>query len=191
LIAFDTVKNRRLGYAVDPTASMTGRWATDNTGAISLNGASTGNTSTDSTAFTPFSITSGFVVGLNTLDFIVDNTSCVGLNCFNPTGLRVELTGTMSPSPSPNRPCRPFSCAPDSLSSRFVVVTADRVRFNTSLLCESESGVPKLLSFEQAAIRLSVGTRFLASRKAGVRQFLLPNERTYQNAVVKLISSKG
>ena len=74
------------------TASITGQWAADNTGSnIRLNGVSTGNTASGFTAFTPFSLTSGFVTGANTLDFVVNNID-------GPTGLRVELSGTATPA---------------------------------------------------------------------------------------------
>ncbi len=78
----------------DPTtASITGNWATDNGGVdILINGISTGNANTiQFTAYTPFSITNGFIDGLNTIDFEVNNAS-VGW-----TGLRVELSGTATP----------------------------------------------------------------------------------------------
>jgi hypothetical protein len=75
---------------LDPsTASITGRWATDNPGLdILINGVSTGQVNTIGfTAFTPFSINTGFTSGINTLDFIVQEQGVV-------TGLRVEMTGT-------------------------------------------------------------------------------------------------
>ena len=39
----------------------------------------------------PFVINSGFVLGLNTLDFVVNNSF------FGPTALRVEMTSTATP----------------------------------------------------------------------------------------------
>lgn len=70
------------------TAAIAGLWATDDSGTnILLNGASTGSSAGGFSSFTSFSITSGFVAGTNTLDFIVSNTG-------GPTGLRVEMTGT-------------------------------------------------------------------------------------------------
>ncbi len=75
------------------TAVITGRWATDNAGLdILINGISTGNTNTTQFgSFTSFSINSGFIAGVNTLDFIVNNGG-------GPTGLRVDqLQGTASP----------------------------------------------------------------------------------------------
>jgi hypothetical protein len=90
------------------TASISGKWATDNSGEILINGASTGNTSFDLTSFTPFSITIGFVAHLNTLDFVVDNTNCASFGCFNPSGVRVELTGSIEPVPPVPEPSSLF-----------------------------------------------------------------------------------
>jgi len=77
----------------DPsTAFIAGQWATDNeAGPIRLNGGSTGSTTgpTDFSFFTPFTISSGFVAGVNTLDFPVVND--VVSFPVNPTGLRVEF----------------------------------------------------------------------------------------------------
>jgi hypothetical protein len=92
------------------TASIVGLWATDNTGVdILINGISTGNSipyggGSPTTnpwsfqVFTPFSITSGFDKGLNTLEFLVYQDGG------SPTGLRVEMTGTydLKPIPEPS-----------------------------------------------------------------------------------------
>ena len=73
------------------TASITGQWSTDNEGVdILINGVSTGNTIPNPVSyesFTPFTIGSGFVSGINTLDFLVNNDG-------GPTALRVEMTAT-------------------------------------------------------------------------------------------------
>ncbi|WP_394762373.1 PEPxxWA-CTERM sorting domain-containing protein [Phenylobacterium sp.] len=70
------------------TALITGRWATDDHGYdVKINGISTGQNAGFATNWTAFSITSGFVAGTNTLDFIVYNSG-------GPTGLRVEMAGT-------------------------------------------------------------------------------------------------
>lgn len=86
---------------LDPsTASISGRWATDNEGVdILINGAATGNTIPDPgpgayTTWHAFSITGGFVSGVNTLDFIIHNGG-------GPTGLRVEMEGTAAAVPKP------------------------------------------------------------------------------------------
>lgn len=71
----------------DPaTVVIAGDWSTDNAGIdILINGLSTGQANTAQfPAFTPFSITSGFLAGLNTIDFKVNN-SAIGF-----TGLRVD-----------------------------------------------------------------------------------------------------
>jgi hypothetical protein len=78
------------------SAVIAGNWATDNEGVdILINGVSTGDSNLNGFAsFTAFSITSGFVGGINTLDFIVNNDG-------GPTGLRVEATGTADAIPEP------------------------------------------------------------------------------------------
>ncbi len=73
-----------------PTAVVSGHWTSDDTGIqVLLNGVVTGFTSDGN--FTvlgnPFSLSTGFVAGANTLDFVVNNGS-------GPTGVRVELSGT-------------------------------------------------------------------------------------------------
>jgi hypothetical protein len=82
------------GY--DPTtAVIVGQWATDNEGLdILINGQSTGQRNTAQFAsFTPFRINSGFIRGGNTLTFVVNNADGPGNN---PTGLRVEMEGTVA-----------------------------------------------------------------------------------------------
>ncbi|MEO1468953.1 MAG: hypothetical protein AAFV86_07855 [Pseudomonadota bacterium] len=80
------------------TAILTGSFATDNTpGTIELNGTDVGVASNGFTAFTNFTITSGFVPGINTLSFLVRNAG-------GPTGLRVEISGeaeAVIPLPAP------------------------------------------------------------------------------------------
>ena len=77
----------------ETTANISGEWGVDNDGTdILLNGASTGNFNGNGFAgLTPFSITSGFIAGVNTLDFVVTNAGAAA----GPTGLRVEMTGTV------------------------------------------------------------------------------------------------
>jgi hypothetical protein len=81
------------------TASISGGWSTDNGGIrILLNGVDTGNAPTSTTqygiGFASFSMTSGFLPGINTLDFIVNNDD-------GPTALRVEMTGSADASDTP------------------------------------------------------------------------------------------
>lgn len=78
----------------DPaTAQITGSWAADNSGsALRLNGTVTANTTPGYSGLTTFSIASGFIAGINTLDFVVTEFASGGAN---PTGLRVDgITGT-------------------------------------------------------------------------------------------------
>jgi hypothetical protein len=75
------------------TAQLTGQWSTDNFGYVLLNGATVGFSNTSYAVFTPIAIYSGFVSGVNTLQFAVDNFP----NYPSPTGLRVELSGTALP----------------------------------------------------------------------------------------------
>jgi PEP-CTERM motif len=83
------------------TASLTGRWATDNCGSAQLNGGAAFSTigncgsSTSFTQWTPFSATSGFVAGLNTLTFNLTNDG-------GPGAIRVEfLSSDVTPTPEP------------------------------------------------------------------------------------------
>ncbi len=74
---------------LDPaTARISGVWATDNFGIdILVNGQSTGQANgAQFVAFTPFTVTNGFVSGLNTIDFTVQNVDAVA----GYTGLRVD-----------------------------------------------------------------------------------------------------
>lgn len=85
----------------DPgTTLISGGWAADNSGtAILLNGISTGNPTGGYSSLAPFTLGSGFVAGINTLDFIVYNIPSGGSN---PTGLRVEFqSATAAPVPAP------------------------------------------------------------------------------------------
>jgi PEP-CTERM motif len=86
------------GY--DPaTAEITGQWTVDDSGLdIFLNGASTGISYTiynaDATFSPPFTISNGFVSGINTLEFEVYNAE-------GPTGFRAEVSGTVNvPEPT-------------------------------------------------------------------------------------------
>jgi hypothetical protein len=90
--------------------------AMDNNGTIKLNGALLGGSVGGYNPLNTFSISSGFVAGLNHLDFQVTNFAAGGAN---PTGLRVQGlngNGTMSTTPVPPSaagaqalllPCRP------------------------------------------------------------------------------------
>jgi len=86
----------------DPvTANLQLSIASDNGTKVYLNGGDTGISTASSgfSSFANYAINSGFVVGLNTLDFEVNNdTDVVGMN---PTGLRVELSGYATVVPEP------------------------------------------------------------------------------------------
>lgn len=69
------------------TASLTGRFAADNSAIAYLNGVQIG-TSSGFTSFSAFSASSNFVAGVNTLSFVVTNLRQAGNN---PTGIRVEF----------------------------------------------------------------------------------------------------
>ena len=81
------------------TASISGQWATDNNGIdILLNGVSQGFTTPfQDFVFHTFTISNGFLAGINTLDFVVNN----GSNSDNPTALRVEMIGSAAAVPLP------------------------------------------------------------------------------------------
>jgi hypothetical protein len=75
------------------TAAIAGHWTSDNTGPhVLLNGVPTGATSDGNFGAlgNAFLINGGFLAGANTLDFVVTNAG-PGIN---PTGVRVELSGT-------------------------------------------------------------------------------------------------
>ena len=88
------------------TATIAGRWSADNTGTdILINGKSTGSFVSGFDHFSPFSVSSGFVDGINTLDFLVFNIYNDPHPDDNPIGLRVEMSGTadvpVAPIPEP------------------------------------------------------------------------------------------
>jgi len=84
---------------LDPaTAVISGGWATDNTAKILLNGIDTGISKPlyGFTSLDSFTISSGFVPGTNTLEFVVSNRP-EGAGSINPTGLLVaNLSGEAS-----------------------------------------------------------------------------------------------
>jgi len=79
------------------TAQISGTWSTDNSGLdILINGNSTANTSGGFSAFTNFTIDSGFVPGTNNLDFVVQDLGSI-------SGFRVgSISGTAAVVPEPS-----------------------------------------------------------------------------------------
>lgn len=81
------------------SASFDGRWATDNGGAVTLNGVALSNASTSFSQWSTFSDFGGsFNAGINTLVFAVTNSA---QHSGNPTGLRVEFLNTNVSVPEP------------------------------------------------------------------------------------------
>ena len=81
-------------------ASLSGQWLSDNEASMTINGGMTPVSMTPNSAasfqsWTPFSITSGFVEGVNTLEFAVTNDQV------SPTALRVEIAGSFTPAAVP------------------------------------------------------------------------------------------
>lgn len=78
------------------SASISGDWATDNTGLdILINGASTGNTCSGFSSLCNFTVASGFVAGINTLDFQVQDLGVI-------SGFLVSsISGTANAIPEP------------------------------------------------------------------------------------------
>ena len=95
----------RISFALPATANpatvlITGQWATDNPGTdILINGGPSGSSSGSFTSFAPFVLNANFHAGVNTLDFLVNNTPIAGPN---PTGLRVEFASATVDVPEPS-----------------------------------------------------------------------------------------
>lgn len=87
---------------------MSGSYGADNSGGILLNGAATATSGAGYNPLQPFSLSTGFVAGVNHLDFVAVNFGASGSN---PTGLRVDgLSGSatrttaVGPGPAPQMP---------------------------------------------------------------------------------------
>lgn len=70
------------------TAAISGQIASDDSVVILLNGATVGSFA-GFRSFATFALSSGFIAGVNTLEFIVTNSN---ITSFNPTGLQVNIT---------------------------------------------------------------------------------------------------
>ena len=125
---------------IDPnTVVVTGNWGCDNIGsAIRINGVTVGFSPPGYNPLSAFSVASGFVAGINQLDFVVNNYSAGGSN---PTGLRVQGisgsgTATVgvgdSPVPGGVELSRPFPNPSRGLARfDFALPRAARVRVGT------------------------------------------------------------
>lgn len=83
------------------TVTLTGNLASDNVASIRVNGVENGftNTATQYAGLVPFTLAADFIVGSNTIEFVVQNT---GGASGNPTGLLVsDFAGTAVPHGSP------------------------------------------------------------------------------------------
>jgi hypothetical protein len=85
------------------TAAITGLMSGDDQATIYLNGTLVFTGAPDSSApwsfLQSFSITSGFVAGINTLDIVVPNN--IETSNDGPTGLQLDLSGTANAVPEP------------------------------------------------------------------------------------------
>lgn len=80
------------------TAVLTGEYVVDNLLSVYLNGVYTGTSAPGLGNWKPFTISSGFNQGVNTLDFIVENNAALGSN---PSGMQIQISGTATvPEPA-------------------------------------------------------------------------------------------
>jgi hypothetical protein len=100
--------------AILSTAVILGLWGTDDWSAnIFLNTVNNGNVSAGFTSLVPFAVTTGFQIGLNTLEFKLTNAG-------GPTGLRIDrVIGSYQVTPEP---------AALGLASLALVATAGVIR---------------------------------------------------------------
>jgi hypothetical protein len=85
----------------DPTsAQITGRYATDNAGIIQLNGVTVGVASASFSAFTGFSLTTNFVAGINTLDFVTTDFGAPSALIVDQLDLKASPLSTTAPEPT-------------------------------------------------------------------------------------------
>jgi VPDSG-CTERM motif len=100
------------------SASLSGSWGVDNNGSIMLNGSAaigtgalslTGGNTGNFNIFHDFSITGGFVAGINTLDFVAENDG--GPGGLNVTNLMGTATATGTPDAGSTLPLLGFALA--------------------------------------------------------------------------------
>ena len=92
---------------IDPaTVSVSGSYGADNACVIQLNGTPQGSGITSYNPLVAFALASGFVAGINHLDFVVTNWTASGSN---PSGLRVQgLIGAGTAVTGVDEPREPF-----------------------------------------------------------------------------------
>src|ERR1039457_5333964 len=78
-------------------AELYGQMAADNSAGVYLNGSRFVAVIPGFTSWTPISVTSGFVLGLNTLDIYLTNANSSNDPGFSPTAFRAEVTNCTTP----------------------------------------------------------------------------------------------
>lgn len=82
------------------TASISGVWSADNSVNLFLNGINTGLGTVGFSSLSPFTVSSGFITGVNTLEYRLTNDP---VSSANPTGLLISgLSGTAEAMPVSN-----------------------------------------------------------------------------------------
>ena len=81
------------------TAQITGRYSTDNSGIIRLNGVTVGPASNTFTAFTGFTLNTNFVAGVNTLDFVTTDAGAPAALMVDQLVLTATATSSNGPEP--------------------------------------------------------------------------------------------
>jgi FlgD Ig-like domain len=154
--------------------------AMDNNGTIKLNGVLLGTGVGGYNPLTAYSITSGFVAGLNHLDFQANNFAAGGVN---PTGVRVQGlsgSGTMSTSPVPPSaagaralllPCRPNPFNPRT-TIRFELPEAGTVQLAVFDLAGRLVTVLVEADLDQGAHDAAWDGRDASGRKVGSGSYL-------------------
>ncbi|HVQ38552.1 MAG TPA: LamG-like jellyroll fold domain-containing protein, partial [Pyrinomonadaceae bacterium] len=158
------------------TAVIAGQWASDNEAQILLNGSPTGVTigPTSFAAFTPFVITTGFMPGVNTLDFEVRNRGVGGGTTPTATGLRVEMSGSVR-------------CCPITKADKCVITTSEL----HTMPANSNNGTPQLTIGEIIRYRLTATLAQGASPSFRFTDHLPPGLTYLGNPKVAFVSTGG